>query len=154
MKKIAPFGSSEKFLREHVSFTSDDCLIWPFRKVASGYGLAVIGGVQKRASRWMCILAHGDPIPASLVAAHSCGNPSCVNPGHLRWATNYENSQDTIRHGRTPYGERSRKTTLTAQDVADIRSAPPEIEILCERYSVSRGCISKIRHGSRWAHTK
>lgn len=150
MKKIAPFGSSEKFLRDHVGFFSDDCLIWPYRTVPAGYGLAVIGGVQKRASRWMCILAHGEPKSHGLVAAHNCGNPSCVNPRHLRWATDYENSQDTILHGRTPRGERSGRAKLTAKDVEDIRAAPPNLKILCEKYGVSKGCISKIRHGSRW----
>jgi len=152
MKSIAPKGSSERFLRQHVSYTSDDCLLWPYRTVPSGYGLAVIGGVQKRASRWMCILAHGEPPSASHEAAHSCGNASCVNPRHLRWATPGENSADRFLHGTDNRGERNGKTSLTAEDVRAIRSAPPDLEALMRRYGVSKGCISKIRSGARWSH--
>lgn len=150
--KIAPKGSSEAFLRLHVGDQSDKCLIWPYRLVPSGYGLAVIGGVQKRASRWMCILAHGNPPHEKAEAAHSCGNASCVNPKHLRWATPKENALDKVSHGTEIRGERNGKTRLTADDVISIRSAPPDLRTLMDLYGVSKGCISKIRSGQRWGH--
>ena len=153
MKKIAPKGSSEKFLRRNVSYTGDECLIWPYRKVPAGYGLAVIDGVQKRASRWMCILAHGNPKSNDLVAAHNCGNPSCVNPRHIRWATELENSQDKLAHGTMIYGSRNGKTSLTDADVIAIRSAPPNLQPLMEKFGMSKSGISKIRSGNRWGHT-
>lgn len=151
MKRIADKGSSERFLREHVGFMADACLAWPYRTVLTGYGLAVINGVQKRASRWMCILAHGEPPTAKHQAAHSCGNASCVNPRHLRWATAKENSADKIAHGTTNHGERNGKTILTPKDVEFIKAAPPDLKALMDRFGVSKGCISKIRSGKRWA---
>lgn len=151
-KKIAPKGSSEAFLRAHVQHASDECLLWPFRPTASGYGLAVVGGVQKRASRWMCVLAHGEPETESLHAAHSCGVPLCVNPKHLRWATPAENSADRNIHGTHNRGERNGKTSLTPADVQEIRNAPPKLAELMDRYGVSKGCLSKIRAGTRWVH--
>ena len=152
MKKIAPKGSSETFIRQNSTFCGDECLIWPYRKVQAGYGLAVIGGVQKRASRWMCIIAHGNPPTAKHVAAHNCGNPSCVNPRHLRWATDWENSQDREIHGTVNRGERNGKSKLTRSDVAFIRAAPPDLAPLMERFRMSKHGLSKIRSGSRWGH--
>lgn len=152
MKKIAPKGSSEAFLRGHKDWTGEECLLWPYRTVPTGYGLAVVGGVQKRASRWMCILAHGEPPSSRHEAAHNCGNARCVNPKHLRWATPAENSSDKLIHGTHNRGERSGKTRLTQEDVQFIKSAPPDLVSLMSRYGVSKGCISKIRSGRRWAH--
>jgi hypothetical protein len=152
MKKIADKGSSEAFLRANLAYDGDECLPWPFRLTRTGYGYAVVGGVQKRASRWMCALAHGEPPTSRHEAAHSCGNPHCVNPKHLRWATPKQNSDDKRTHGTTIHGERNGKTKLTADDVRAIRAAPPDLNALMARYGVSKGCISKIRSGRRWEH--
>lgn len=152
MKSIAPKGSSEAFLRSHQNWNADECLLWPYRTVPAGYGLAVIGGVQKRAHRWMCFLVYGDPPTSKHEAAHSCGNAPCVNPKHLRWATPAENSADKVRHGTVSRGERNGRTSLSEADILAIRSAPPDLAVLMDRYGVSKGCISKIRSGQRWLH--
>lgn len=149
-KRIAPKGSSEAFIRAHTNYDGDNCLMWPFRVRKTGYGLAVVGGVQTLASRWMCILAHGEPSDPRMEAAHFCGNPGCVNPRHLRWATAKENCADKLRHGTTTRGERSPRTRLTPEDVEEIRNAPPDLAALMKRFGVSKGCISKIRSGRRW----
>jgi hypothetical protein len=150
--KIAPKGSSERFLRDHLSYEGEECLLWPFKLRRSGYGLAVVDGVQMPASRWMCILAHGRPSHPNLQAAHSCGCAACVNPKHLRWASPKENSDDKAKHGTRIIGERNGKTSLTAEDIRAIRSAPPDLAALQLKYGVSKGCISKIRSRRRWAH--
>lgn len=149
-KRIAAKGATEAFLRAHVAHEADDCLPWPFCKNDSGYGLAVVAGKQAAASRWMCRLAHGEPPAGRYEAAHACGRPDCVNPKHLRWDTPKGNQADRMRHGTHNLGERNGNTKLTAADVAAIRAAPPDIAALVARYGVSKGCISKIRSGSRW----
>lgn len=150
MKKIAPKGSSEAFIRKNVLFAEDRCLMWPYRTVPAGYGLAVIDGKQKRASRWMCILAHGEPSFPHAEAAHSCGVAGCVNPRHLRWATPKENSADKLLHGIHNRGERNGKTNLTPMDIEEIRNSPPDLKALTKKFGVSKGCISKIRSWQRW----
>jgi hypothetical protein len=151
-KRIADKGSSEAFLRENLLWSSDDCLLWPYRLNNKGYGLAVIGGKQKTAPRWMCILAHGWPVAPRTDSAHSCGNPACVNPNHLRWATRTENMADKVLHGTTNRGERNWRTRLTAEDVKAIRAAPPDLAALMEKYGMSKHGLSKIRSGNRWKH--
>lgn len=154
--KIAPKGATEAFLRAHVGHDSDECLIWQFATNAAGYGLATIDGHQTLASRWMCTLAHGEPPSPRHEAAHRCGNGhnGCVNPKHLRWATAKQNCADRTIHGTDNRGERSGRTTLTADDIRAIRAAPPDLIALMKRYSVSKGCISKIRSGKRWGHVQ
>lgn len=153
-KKIADKGASEAFLRAHVDYAGDDCLDWPYGLSDRGYGLAVIGGKQRAASRWMCILAHGEPVGARSQAAHKCGRPKCVNPRHLRWATHRENMQDRLAHGTENDGERNWKTTITADDVRAIRAAPNRLAPLVEKYGLTKHAISKIRSGKRWIHVR
>lgn len=151
-KKIADKGATEAFIRANTSYDGDGCLPWPYGLSDRGYGLAVIGGVQKPASRWMCILAHGEPPTLRHQAAHNCGNPICVNPRHLRWATHRENMGDRNAHGTDNVGERNGRTKLTAEDVIAIRAAPPDLKPLMEKYGMSKHGISKIRSGKRWGH--
>ena len=151
-KKIAEKGACAQFIFDHLGHDGDECLLWPYGKSNKGYGLAVINGKQKTASRWMCILAHGKPIGDRNEAAHNCGNPACVNPKHLRWATHKENMADRMLHGTENIGENNGKTRLTADDVRYIRSAPPHLEPLCKKFGMNKHGISKIRSGARWGH--
>lgn len=154
MSKIADKGATEAFLRAHKDFAEDVCLKWPFAVNARGYGLAVIGGFQTIASRWMCILAHGEPPTPKHQAAHSCGkgHEGCVNPKHLSWKTHTENMADRKVHGTENIGERNGKTKLTVEDVLAIRAAPPHLKPLVEKYGMTKHSLSRIRTGKRWGH--
>ena len=153
-KTIAPKGSSEAFIRAHTNFDADNCVLWPFRKNALGYGYAVVNGKQRRAHNWMCRIVHGDPPAGKPHCAHSCGNPSCVNPKHLRWASGAENASDRYAHGTITYGSKSGRTKLTEDDVLAIRAAGNDLVHLARKFGVSKGCIVKIRSGTRWPHLK
>lgn len=83
------------FLKEVVASPTEACVLWPYYRTSRGYGR--LG--DKSAHRMMCIMAHGDPPFEGAQAAHWCGNASCVNPAHLRWATQKENEEDKYRHG-------------------------------------------------------
>lgn len=154
--KIAKKGATQEFLRQHVGHTGDECVLWPFARNAAGYGLAVINGHQTIASRWMCVLAHGEPPKENSQAAHTCGNGNlgCVNPNHLKWKSPKENTADKFTHGTINRGERNGKTTISEDDVRAIRAAPPDLLPLMEKYKLSKSCISKIRGGRRWGHVK
>lgn len=54
------------------------------------------------------MLAHGRPIPAGMSVMHSCDNPPCVNPAHLRVGTPADNNLDTTTKGRNPGNRTSR----------------------------------------------
>src|SRR5438128_9842658 len=60
-----------------------------------GYGVFTVGGKSKVATtshRWSYTHLVG-PIPEDLEIDHICLNPPCVNPEHLRLATNKQNGE-------------------------------------------------------------
>lgn len=145
-------GATADFLRSLVGTGEQRCIEWPYNKTPLGYGSATIDGKQRGAHNWMCRLAHGEPFSIWRNAAHSCDNPSCVNPNHLKWATHAENMADKERAGTVARGENNGRTRLTEADVIAIREAPANLAPLMEKYGMSKHAISRIRSGKRWAH--
>jgi len=150
LKKIADKGAPEAFIKANVGYNEKNCLEWPFGKNKAGYGLATIDRKQSLASRWMCFVAYGRPPTSQHEAAHSCNNPGCVNPKHLRWDTRQGNQADRVEHGTHNFGERNGKTRLNADDVHIIRNDSSTAEALALRYNVSKRCIWAIKRGTRW----
>lgn len=58
------------------------------------------------AHRIAYVIANGQ-IPPELQILHSCDNPGCVNPDHLRTGTFAENMADKILRNRVPRGPRT-----------------------------------------------
>lgn len=69
------------------------CWVWTGYKFAEGYGGLLLGGKVVRAHRISYEWAYGR-IPDGMQVDHTCWNPSCVNPHHLRLATNAWNAQN------------------------------------------------------------
>ena len=80
-------GDPIKWIEQHKNYSGNECLKWPYAIGPDGYGRISVDGKIMNAHRFMCISAHGEPPPDKPVAAIICGNPSCVNPNHLRWTT-------------------------------------------------------------------
>lgn len=75
------------------------CWVWKGRRHWKGYGLAIYKGKQWRAHRLAYTIAKG-AIPEGMMILHSCDNPPCCNPEHLRVGTAKENRADAISRGR------------------------------------------------------
>ena len=78
-------------------------------------------------------------------ALHSCDNPPCVNPAHLRWGTAAENVADMVSRRRY---NNTRK--LTAADANAIRQARISGETgvsVARRFGVSQQTVCDIFKG-------
>lgn len=106
---VTAYGQAQQWLDDHVGYEGDSCLLWPFGHSSTGYGTVNYYGTVGGAHRFMCRLAHGEPPSPDMQAAHRCGVRSCVNPKHLRWATQAENEADKIIHGTYNHGRYGRQ---------------------------------------------
>ena len=75
---------------------------WEFTgcKTIGGYGRIRVKGVHWMAHRYFLSQALGRPIAEGMLVLHSCDNPCCVNPAHLREGTQKENVAECIAKGR------------------------------------------------------
>lgn len=142
-------GAQPIWLQTHATLEACDpdvCLLWPFKSVASGYGVLSIGeGRLRGAHSVSCENAYGPAPEGKTDAAHGCDTPLCVNPHHLRWATRQENMADVARR-------KGWKRKLTTSDVAAIRTNPDTLSVpaLAAQFRVSEGTIYHIRRGHTW----
>ena len=147
-----PNGEAARFYREHIiPYEGDECILWPYART-NGYGRVLLDGKDGIVSRFLCEDVYGPPPTLEHEAAHSCGNRSCANKRHLRWATPTENSADKLIHGTHNRGERNHCTKLTASQASEILSLAGEEtqEKLAARFGVSRSTISNIQCRATW----
>lgn len=123
---------------------------WIFRGCRDKWGYAHIGinGRRKQAHRHAYELKHG-PVAKGMCVMHTCDNPPCINPDHLRLGTNAENVADKMKKGR------HLAPKLTAAQVREIKAAlaTPYRGInkaLARKYGVSDSQICTIRQGRQW----
>lgn len=115
---------------------ADACWPWTGCRGGAGYGQFSARSVRWPAHRFALYLATGVTLMPGEVAMHSCDNPPCCNPAHLRPGTTRDNSIDAQQKGRlafgvrnartrhpetTARGERHGRSILTAAIVRDIR---------------------------------
>lgn len=129
------------------------CLLWTRAVNAYGYGVFRVGQRTARAHRVAYELVHG-PIPAGLILRHSCHNPLCVNPEHLKPGTRADNARDMIEAGRQPTGPGSKPRKLTDADAVAILGAwvgGLSLKEAMQIYGVGIQTAAGIRAGRCWA---
>lgn len=80
----------------------DDCWEWT-GALSKGYGIMGDGISfcgERRAHRVSWTLLNGS-IPRGMMVLHTCDNPRCVNPWHMKLGTHDENMRDMVSKGRT-----------------------------------------------------
>lgn len=117
-----------------------------------GYGTIWIDGAPRFAHR-VSYTKHKGPIPDGMLVCHKCDNRRCINPEHLFLGSHADNMADMVSKGRAPRlrGEANGYSKLTAEAVADIRSALGVSQsALAARYGVSQPTISLVKSGKTW----
>lgn len=88
----------------------DECWEWLGAILGNGYGqFSSFSG--SHAHRVMWEIVNRLPVPPGLMVLHSCDNPPCVNPRHLRVGTASDNMRDMYERGRHP---NARKRSLAS----------------------------------------
>lgn len=105
---MTPQQSEDKYTwlkhRLHEPF-GDKCVNWPGGLDADGYGnLRVEGKVEKVSHIVMRLRGRERPSP-DYKLMHKCNNRRCINPKHLKWGTESQNStQREARKAGRPGG--------------------------------------------------
>lgn len=93
-------------LEQCVPIQASGCWEWSSARFDSGYGRVWIGGAWHYAHRISQELWNGPLTSARPHALHSCDNPPCINPEHLRAGTPQDNADDRAARGRTQSRDR------------------------------------------------
>lgn len=155
-----------------VDRTSPDTC-WPWLGAKKGkYGSVSVQGKMVLAHR-VALALSGHALPHRSVAMHSCDNPICVNPSHLRVATCTENRRDCVSKGRANaasgdrnisrkhpekfQGSRNGRALLTEADVIAIRALAKggmHQRDIATRYGVGKTTVGMAIRGETWKHAE
>jgi hypothetical protein len=138
----------------------DDCIEFQGYKEKNGYGRKSSAGKMLLAHRIAYCKAKNIDIKDidGLVVMHTCDNPPCVNPEHLRLGTHQDNMDDKMKKGRHEcgrlIGETNGQAKLTSEDVLRIREM---VKFKSQRevarlFLISPRQVSRIARRERWAH--
>jgi hypothetical protein len=147
-QQVASFMSKVK-----IPDNPDHCWEWTACTYNCGYGSFKWKGKMVGANRVSWEIANGQDIPEGMDVLHSCDNPICVNPLHLRIGTHSENMIEMHQKLRCT------RDSLTPDEVREIRAAFKDWKRgtnkeLALRYGVSGGVISAIKRGRTYRHVQ
>jgi len=153
-------GFEEQFWKRvpdrNPSGSPDDCWEWTGSKAGSGYGRFYAGGSSHYAHRASYAIHHG-PVPEGFWVLHSCDNPPCVNPSHLRLGTPAENSADMVERKRQRIGDNAPWSVLNEKKVSCIKELLSEGRMkkdIARAFGVHVGTIQSIALGDNWKQVR
>lgn len=137
---------------KYVSKT-EGCWLWNGAAIPRGYGRFYLRGKARYAHRASLELHGFGIVPDDKVVMHSCDNPACVNPLHLKVGTSSENMQDASRKGRVVrvqdwHGIKNPKSKLRVGDRMNLEREillGIDLNSLAMKYGVTRERIYQIR---------
>lgn len=132
------------------------CWEWQGLLNSNGYGLASVQrGFQVRAHRLSFSLKIGRALLMKEFLLHSCDNPKCVNPDHLRVGTQRENILDCINRGRktnppTHFGEDHHNSKFLLSDLNTILNDKRPYRLIAKDYGVCEETIGRVKRKQTW----
>ena len=159
-KDVARFWS-----KVDVRLSDNECWCWKWGTSDAGYGLVNINGKSTLAHRVALMLSTGQYF-STLKALHSCDNPPCCNPNHLRWGTDLDNHKDAVsrnRHKSPPvssarppvhYGSDNNQAIMTEEKVRNLRLDRANgiaVKELTSKYEISKSTVYQILRKETWS---
>lgn len=181
-KRMRKYGDPNGGLQNHGDLAerfwrkvkkTDYCWEWIGGKSSKGYGVIQEGGAGSKslaAHRLSFELSNG-PIPAGLNILHSCDNPRCVNPDHLRAGPQSDNIAEAYEKKRkvSPFakvenryqgprpslpGAANPNSRLTDDDIRAIRASTEKPGIVAKRFNIIPDYVTMIRKRKVWKHVE
>jgi|SaaInlV_200m_DNA_3_1039701.scaffolds.fasta_scaffold02567_5 predicted DNA-binding protein YlxM (UPF0122 family) len=134
---------------ENGEIDTNACMEWTAGTNYNSYGQFTIGKIHYLTHRFSFECFNG-PVDFDLVVRHTCNNPLCLNPLHLKVGTQQENIDDMMAANRQSKNVES----LTKKQVLEIKELLDQyvkIIVIAERYNVHFQTISNIRRGKYWS---
>lgn len=127
---------------------TNNCILWDKAKNKAGYGITWHNNKWEYAHRAIVNATTGD------VVRHTCDNPSCVNPIHLKIGTHKENSQDMVNKNRQVKGSQSHLAKLDEETVRLIRYTKSHMSSrqCAARFGISKTNVLDIWNNKIWKH--
>jgi hypothetical protein len=145
-----PQGTPYSRMMDKVLLHPRGCWVLCMSGVA-GYAGIWVNGRTVRAHRFS-YEHHKGSIPDGMLVMHSCDNPRCVNPEHLRLGTAQENMDDMRGKGRANYT--GRPPTLTQEFVDKVRAEYVRgygaMQKLADKYGVNVKTLNSFLNGRAW----
>jgi hypothetical protein len=144
----------------------DDCWEWQGFRNETGYGRI---SNSRRRDGWprsirahrMAYALHNGERPGEHHVLHSCDNPACCNPAHLRLGTPADNGKDKAERGRAnpPRGSQHTHARLTEEQVREIRARfrpgkYGDSSRAAREFGVNKTTIAGILRGEQWRHVQ
>jgi hypothetical protein len=136
---------------------SGDCWMWTASLTSAGYGRFKVKSYHSVPAHRVAFALANHEHPKNMLVLHSCDNPTCVNPKHLRLGTAKDNTEDMFRRGRNRTGDQSGENNgnakLTEVEVLAIKGMIAEGRKnthIAPEFGVTHQLISQIRRGKIW----
>lgn len=94
-------------------------------------------------------------IPSGMVIMHTCDNPKCCNPKHLKIGTHKDNVDDKVSKNRHTFGETNGMCKLKKEEVLQIleyKKMGNTEQKISELIKTSKSNVHNILSGKTWSH--
>lgn len=117
-----------------------------------GYGAFGVGHRMVQAHRFAYELNLDCALSTSNDVLHSCDNPTCCNPAHLRLGSDLDNAADRVKRNRQAKGDQNGRAKLLSDDVRYIRRLPLTIprKAIAQIYGISLSQVRAVQLGWNW----
>lgn len=128
----------------------DQCWPWLGDTDRNGYGIFTYHGTRKPSHELALSFSIGEKRLPGYDTCHSCDNPPCTNPSHLRFGTRQSNVDEMHARGRHAPGDSASWTKVTDAQVREIRHRRAMGALqkdLAAAFGVSAAYISEVVNG-------
>lgn len=132
------------------------CRIFTGALQSEGYGNIVDENGRNLLAHRVSLALTGVVVEGKIVR-HSCDNPPCCEPSHLKAGTQAQNLAEMSARGRSARGVRNARAKVTEEVVSEIRARRSRGEkqsAIARDTGLSQAAVSLIVSGKRWAHSQ